>query len=106
MRERIPFGSPMLYIDCNIEDWEEGKAELWIKVTGHEGRGRMWAFNDVNGAINTPVHIIGAGLRARNFSKEFFDQLRSKGMIPEEQPKTGKHLPVDFGRIFWNGAIT
>lgn len=103
MGEYVPFGSPTLYIDCNLEEWQEGTAELWVKVKSHEGRGRMWAFDQVNGNVPVPVHVFVAGLRARHLSKEFFDQLRDKGFIPEDQPQNGHHLKVNLGRIFWNG---
>lgn len=103
MLDHVPFGSPTLYVDCNLEEWQEGTAELWIKVKSHEGRGRMWAFDEVNGNVAVPVHVFVAGLRARHLTKEFFTQLRDKGFIPEDQPKNGHHLKVNLGRIFCNG---
>lgn len=79
-------GSPFLYVDRESR-----------RVTGHEGRHRMRAIQEVQGDIPIPVHIFGAnGAQARDFSKEDIQNMK-KHMISE----TGRDEHGDnFERYF------
>lgn len=92
-------GPPFLDINVNPEFYEG--APLKVKITGHEGRGRMGAIIQVNGDIPVPVHmILRGGDRARHLSPEFFTQLKDVGIIPEKgyNPRN-----IYIGKIFWDG---
>ena len=99
--DRVPFGSPMLYIKVDMDALEKG-GRLNAKVTGHEGRARTWAFRMAEGDEYLPVHVIlRDGLRARDLSPEFFEALRKEGITAEGG---GKPRKVQIGRVFWKGA--
>jgi hypothetical protein len=102
--ERVPFASPFLELAYNEKEWEEGKP-LRAEVKGHEGRGRMVAFDEVNGS-NTMIpvaFILRNGGRARDLSPEFFKALRSNGIVQQDGGKIATPTPIKLGKIFWNG---
>lgn len=97
--------SPTLYISINEEEFENGEP-LKVKITGHEGRARTWAFDTINGNVPMPVHfILEGGMRARDLSKKFFDALAETGFIPQDVSKDATPTKVNIGRIFWMGKI-
>lgn len=97
--EGTPLGPPFLDIKVNPEFYDG--QPLKVKVTGHEGRGRMGAILKVNGNQPVPVHMfLKGGDRARHLSPEFFTQLRQIGIIPE---KWSDPEHINIGQIFWNG---
>jgi hypothetical protein len=92
--EFAPLSSPQLYISCKENPFV-------VTVKGHEGRGRMWAIDSINGNTPTPVHmILQNGDRARDLTPEFFQNLRLNGIVPEQKTEPVK---VRLGRIFWMG---
>jgi hypothetical protein len=104
IRERAPVASPFLEIRANLREWEEDGAELRVEVKGHEGRGRMWAIDEVNGNTPVPVHFfVLGGNRARHLSEKFFKDFREAGLVKERAGEGAKPTPINFGRIFWNG---
>jgi hypothetical protein len=103
IENRAALGSPMLYLKVNLEEWQEGKP-LRAEVTNHEGRGRMWAIDAVNGNTPTPVHVIlRGGLRAKDLNKKFFEDLREAGLVREKGSEFASPTLLSIGRIFWNG---
>lgn len=103
IREHAPVASPFLEIHFNEREWEEG-AELRVSVHGHEGRGRMWAIDEVNGNTPVPVHffILGGG-RARHLSEKFFKDFREAGLVKERAGEGARPIPMTYRKIFWNG---
>lgn len=106
-KEGIPIASPFLLVDIDIDAWEKNGIVI-MKVSGHEGRGRMSAIRKVEGDVFVPVHVFPSGMRARHFSEEFFAALRNAGLRPSseggifaERSKEREHLA--FGHIYWNG---
>ena len=105
IRKRAPVGTPFLLVDFNDEDYEQGEP-LRVKVTGHEGRGRVNAIMAVNSDTTLiPVNIFPRGLRARNLSEKFFHDLRQTGMIPQPASKDGDPMHVALKKIFWMGKV-
>ncbi len=105
IKEGAPLASPTLYVKINEEEWKSGE-ELRFEVTGHEGRGRMWAIDEVNGNVPVPVHIIlRGGMRARHLSEKLFKDLRNVGIYAEGSSKYSKPAVWHFGRIFWDSKI-
>jgi hypothetical protein len=103
--ERAPMGSPTFYINVNESAFEKGEP-LRVKISEHEGRGRIGAVKQVNGDEYVPVHLIlNGGMRAKNLSKEFFEALRDRGFISQDEPKDAEPSEVDIGRIFWMGKV-
>ena len=81
--------SPFLMI--NIPDeWDDGDFSTPARVTGHEGRNRMKALQELEGTQHQEVHIFPRGLRNRHMTPEFLKNL-NKWLIPErqEQPISG-----------------
>ena len=81
--------SPFLMI--NIPDeWDDGDFSTPARVTGHEGRNRMKALQELEGTQHQEVHIFPIGLRNRHMTPEFLKNL-NKWLIPErqEQPISG-----------------
>lgn len=82
-------GAPFLKIDTPAE-WEEGDFQKQAKVTGHEGRNRMWAILNVFGNDPVEVHIFfGYGTRRRHITDAMISQLNQgvngegvKGFVP------------------------
>lgn len=102
MLDHYSFGSPMLFVKCNLYDWADGE-KLKVKITGHEGRARTLAFNKINPNKMLPVHVIlGSGDRARNLSPQFFEDLKENGIITEDDPITSSPKRIRIGQIFWN----
>jgi hypothetical protein len=99
--DRVPFGSPMLYVKVDMDSFEKG-GRLNAKVTGHEGRARTWAFRMAEGDEYLPVHVIlRDGLRARDLSPKFFETLKAEGIVPEAG---GRPRKLRVGRVFWKGT--
>lgn len=102
IRKHAPLASPTYYVKVNEKEYLSGEP-LRVAITGHEGRGRMWAIDELNGNTPTPVHIIlDGGMRARDLNEKFFEDLRNVGLISERE-KTGDPQKIPIGRIFWNG---
>ena len=100
MEQRVAFGSPFLDIRFDDEAFEKDKT-FDVAVSGHEGRARMTAIMKIQGDTPIPVHIIPrGGLRARNFSEKFFEELRKRGMT--QQGRSTKFIP-ELSKIFWMG---
>lgn len=105
--ERATFASPFLEVSANIDKWSEGEEPLRIVVKGHEGRGRMTAFAAAAGA-GTPIpvqFILLGGYRARDLKEEFFQELRSSGLVHQDAGKSAAPTKIALGRIFWNGQV-
>ena len=104
IRERVPFASPFLELSYNEQEWQDGKP-LRAVVKGHEGRGRMVAFAEVNrpGTLIPVAFILRNGGRARDLSPKFFEDLRSNGIVYQDGSKFAAPIPVKLGKIFWKG---
>lgn len=105
--EGVAIASPFLQVDIDYDAWEQ-KKHVFMKVVGHEGRGRMAAISKFEGDVFVPVHVFPRMLRARHFSEEFFRSLRKAGMRPSsdggiyaERSDDREHLA--FGKVFWDG---
>lgn len=81
--------SPFLMIDIP-DEWDNGDFSTPARVTGHEGRNRMKALQELEGTQHQEVHIFPRGLRNRHMTPEFLKNL-NKWLIPErqEQPLSG-----------------
>lgn len=81
--------SPFLIIDIPAE-WDDGDFSNPARVTGHEGRNRTKALQELEGTQHQEVHIFPRGLRNRHMTPEFLKNL-NKWLIPErqEQPLSG-----------------
>ena len=86
-------GAPSLYL--NMDD--DGKAE----VTGHEGRNRMVAINEVYGDVPIEVHLFPRGKRARNITPDVLKRLR-KDMTSESFVREDDSV---IGGDFVNGPL-
>ena len=65
--------------------WEEGDMSEPARVSGHEGRNRMLAIQQVEGDDPVEVHIFPkGGMRARDLTPEIVSKLRS-GMMNQER---------------------
>ena len=102
--ERVPFASPFLELAYNEDEWKDG-IPLRAEIKNHEGRGRMVAFEEVNGSSTMiPVHfILRNGGRARDLSPKFFEDLRSRGIVYQDGGKLAPPMKLTLGKIFWNG---
>lgn len=69
-------GSPTLYVDV-AESWEDGDLRSPAQVTGHEGRHRMLALQEIHGDAPVEVHIFVRYYRARNITPEWLSKLQS-----------------------------
>ncbi len=76
-----PLGSPFMNIALDRVD---GKLVAQnAKVTGHEGRNRMYAIQEIYGEILVLVHLLFSGeVRARNLTDELMNQL-NRHLIPQ-----------------------
>ena len=89
-------GSPFLNIEIP-NGWEDEPADFTrpTKVTGHEGRHRMYAILELEGDVPVEVHLWGRfeehELRRRHITDEMFDELE-KGLISE----TGQYIANPF----------
>lgn len=102
MKNNIPYGSPMLHVRCNLQEWKDGGL-LKVKVASHDGRARSIAFSRLNPGLKMPVVIIPyGGLRASSFDESFFTELRKTGFIHQDKPLESKPIKVSIGKIFWN----
>lgn len=90
-------GAPFLVIDIPTE-WENNDFSKPAKVTGHEGRNRMWAVLELEGNDPTEVHLFPKGLRARDLKPEWIDALKAH-LIPE------KHSVPANGPLFVVGHV-
>jgi hypothetical protein len=100
IKKKAALGAPFLTVKINESEWLAGEP-LRVRVTGHEGRGRMVAIKQLQGDAPVPVHFfVQGGVRARDLSEKFFLALRKNGIIPE-----GKDLliKVKLADIFWSG---
>lgn len=103
IRDHAPMASPMLYVTVNEKEYDDGEP-LKVRVTQHEGRARMWAIDEVNGNTTVPVHVIlNGGMRARNLSEKFFDDLRTRGMVSQRESAKAEPSKIPLGQIFWMG---
>jgi hypothetical protein len=104
IKRHVPFGSPTLIVRTNLNEWQANNTPLRVSVKSHEGRGRMRAFDKVNGNTPIPVHIIiYGGVRASHLSPEFFTALRNNGFVHQNGDDSTKPTEFPLGRIFWNG---
>ncbi len=79
-------GAPFLDVSIPPE-WEEGDISSPAKVTGHEGRNRMLAIQQVEGDDPVEVHIFPkGGMRARDLTPEIVNGLRN-GMMNQEKTR-------------------
>lgn len=77
-------GAPFLYISIPRE-WEEGDISKHARVSGHEGRNRMIAIQQVEGDAPVEVHLFPRdGMRARDLKPEFIKAIRS-GMMNQQR---------------------
>lgn len=85
-------GAPFLDVSIPPE-WEEGDTSKPAIVTGHEGRNRMLAIQQVEGDEPVEVHIFPkGGMRARHLTPEIVNGLRS-GMMNQAR---NKFIPGDL----------
>ena len=92
MQDGFSIGNPCLYLDIDpYVDKEEGIA----KLTGHEGRARIWAMNKM-GVKRIPIQILFLGYRARHVENhaEFIEWL-NKGVKLEKSEKVYQNLFKD-----------
>ena len=75
--------SPFLMIDIP-DEWDNGDFSTPARVTGHEGRNRMKALQELEGTQHQEVHIFPRGLRNRHMTPEFLKNL-NKWLMPERQ---------------------
>jgi hypothetical protein len=102
MLDNIPYGSPLLSMQSNFEEWEGG-APLKLKISNHEGRARSLAFSKLNPGLKLPVHVtVRGGMRARDFNEKFFEDLRKMGFIHQDKSLDSRPVKLDIGKIFWN----
>ena len=93
MRELVRKGIPekagneetidILMIDIP-DEWDNGDFSTPARVTGHEGRNRMKALQELEGTQHQEVHIFPRGLRNRHMTPEFLKNL-NKWLMPERQ---------------------
>lgn len=96
MLDNMPYGSPLLFIKPNIDEWKSGKT-LMTKVVGHEGRARSLASQKINGDVFIPVHVILRGAFKRDLTDAFFNDLRKNGFIPED---SSLQTSVKLGKVW------
>jgi hypothetical protein len=79
-------GAP--FLDVTIpKEWEEGDMSEPARVSGHEGRNRMLAIQQVEGDDPVEVHIFPkGGMRARDLTPEITTALRN-GMMNQERSR-------------------
>jgi putative chitinase len=72
-------GAP--FLDVSIpKSWDDGDFNKYAKITGHEGRNRMMAIQQVEGDDHVEVHIFPkGGYRNRDMTPEFVKNL-NKGL--------------------------
>lgn len=104
IKERATMGAPTLYVRVNEVEFGQGEP-LRVLITSHEGRGRMWAIEQVNGpSMKVPVHVIpSGGMRARHLDEAFFEALRKTGIVAEGGGKTKDPHHINIGKIYWMG---
>lgn len=96
MLENIPYGSPMLFIKPNIDEWKSGQ-ELSVKIVGHEGRARSLASQKINGDVLIPIHVILRGATKKDLTDSFFDELKKVGFVCED---SSLRAVVKLGKIW------
>ena len=74
-------GSPFLLIKIPAE-WDDGDFSAYAKVSGHEGRNRMIAIQQVEGDDPVEVHLFPVGYRNRHMTPEFVKNL-NKGLTKQ-----------------------
>lgn len=99
MLENVPYGSPMLYIKANVEEWKSGKP-LQVRVANHEGRARSLASQKINGDVPIPIHVIPRGMSKRDINQDFLDQMSASGFIHEDAGAGAKPIKVEIGKIW------
>lgn len=105
INERAPMGAPTLYVKVNEVEFGQGEP-LRVLISSHEGRGRMWAIEQVNGPLKVPVHVIpSGGMRARHFDEAFFEALRKRGIVSEGGGKVKDPHHINIGKIYWMGKV-
>ena len=88
-------GAPFLKIKYPPE-WEDGDFSQPAQVTGHEGRNRVLAVQEVEGDVSVEVHIFfDGGVRRRDLTDEIITQLNTS-LIPE---KSSSLLQGPFFRL-------
>lgn len=75
-------GSPFLQVDIP-QSWEDGDFDKVAKVTGHEGRNRMMAIQQVEGDDPVEVHIFPRYYRNRDMTPKFIKNL-NKGLTNQQ----------------------
>jgi hypothetical protein len=70
-------GAPFLQIDIP-EGWDTGDFAMPAQVTGHEGRNRMHAIQQLEGDEPIEVHIFPRYYRARHMTPEFVKNINSR----------------------------
>lgn len=105
IKKHIEAGSPIAtpFIEFKINpEFEDGDAELEVRITGHEGRARAGAYGLLADNKPFPVEFFPrGGMKARDLNEKFFEQFR-KNMI---KCQGGNYLyPVGkIGKIYWQG---
>lgn len=93
----VPIASPFLSIVIP-DEWEEGDLSQPAKVTGHEGRHRMYAVDEVDGDVPVEVHLWGrfksSEMRRRHLNDEMIQELIN-GLIDE----TGNNYVPNIGTL-------
>ena len=81
--------SPFLILEIPAE-WDDGDFSKPARITGHEGRNRMIALQELEENQPQEVHIFPQGLRNKHMTPEFIKNMNNQ-LIPErqEQPISG-----------------
>ena len=95
----VPYGSPMLYLKSNLEDWKSGKP-LQVKAVNHEGRARSTASKKINGDVFIPIHVILRGMSKKDVTDDFLKHISQKGIIDEESSFGSSPVRVTIGKIW------
>jgi hypothetical protein len=70
-------GAPFLDVQIPPQ-WEDGDFDKPAKITGHDGRHRMYAIHQKHGDSPVEVHMIPrGGLRRRDLSDQWIQQLQA-----------------------------
>lgn len=75
--------APFLIIDIP-EEWNEGDLSRPARITGHEGRNRMVALQQLEGNLHQEVHIFPRGYRNRHMTPDWIAKLNSQ-LFPERR---------------------
>jgi hypothetical protein len=86
----VPFIDAQLTEDSYDDDGLPLKSGITFQVTGHEGRTRMRAIQEVVGDVEVPVAVLVRYMRARHFTPE---GITGVAFLPDKRSLWGRSNP-------------